>query len=62
MPNLIVKDEVAQSWVLFEVETEEVFRLSFIPIRSMNLRTDARNRSVLDRQLQNHVNPTSSRQ
>src|ERR1035438_5119030 len=60
LPDLIVKDEVAEPRVLLEMETEQIFSLSFIPIRCMNLWTDARNRRAFDRQLQQHVNPTGS--
>jgi hypothetical protein len=44
LPDLIVKDEVSESRVLFETEAEQVFSLSFVPIRCMNLWTDAGNR------------------
>ena len=52
MPDLIVQDEVAQSRVSFEIQSEQVLDFSFVPIGRMHFCADAGDGSTVTGQTQ----------
>ena len=55
-PNIIMENEIAQSWMTLKFDPKQVFNLPFVPVGGMNRHRDAGNRVLFQGLPDNQMN------
>ena len=59
LPRVVVQNEIAQTWMTFKVQAEQILGFALVPVRSVNKFDDTRKSLFGKRRIDQHMNPAS---